>query len=597
MAKIIFLGTGPTKPVIRKNEKRTNSSILVDNILIDCTPMFLEQVKRENIKPENIKAILITHAHKDAIGGLGDLDKWIGREIELYAPVRVNVNRFVKKFKNIKINKIMPHKTYNILNKKIIPFRVIHYEYHPTLGKEFPTYGYRINGLAYAEDLESIPKNSVKYFEDAEIIIADGAMWFGRQIRGIIQAGRTYPSQEKAEKEIQEYWNKIKGNSKTKIILAKDGLVFEDIELSLKFQGIYLVKPHAEMIWSGDKKLIVKSKNYKNMIDKPLYYLDNEFVYGILKLKKPKLIDLNQFKQLSEKHKITESERKKWWGDKQKLYAYEFDILDNFPNPKPTKVEPGTQIFVSDVKFLAETGSGNVTGSAISAGGLQPIWIYGKRKKGGREIKIPSKEIVKLIEDIRKYDPEKVTNEQLADDWRIVSAWYSTYKETDGKGIKFSKEDIINLAKLIYDEIVSIILADWRDLEFLNQLGDFLIIKDCVSLIGSTVTQDHKPNDIDLLIRMKEPNPFLKRAIEVRLSKMFPEELRDKLHFVWGETEGPHDSFIPLYDLQLKRVRPVKVVTMIEDKSSKIQLLKPFIPMKPYGSAFYDLDKFISILA
>jgi len=896
--KIIFLGTGPAKPT----KSRTNSSVLVDSILIDCTSQFLKQAKRENLSPKDIRAVLITHAHKDAIQGLKDLDRFVGREINLYAPPRVDVYRFVKKFNNLKVRRIMPHKVYNIEGHKVTPFRLIHYEFHPLLGKKFPTYGYRIDGLVYAEDMESIPANSTKYFKNADTIIADGSMWLGTQIRGhlsvdktlllakrfepdtlvIIQAGRTYPPQEEAESKILEKWNKIKGNTKTRIILSYDGMklsskeesektlqafgspggkshivdkllklvpehkvyiepfaggaalfwkkkpaelevlndkdseiafaynyikhlteeqikrlnsmdwtgnkekffrlrdskvpsnpterfyrfyyvhyhsyggsrktfgykkqvpsdfrrllkekerlkntrifhgdydlvikkfdskdafiyldppypgewpghtgidawgekevkelhevlknakgkwllsindlpwirkIFSDFKISRilvprkfrkgdkpkyellisnydiknlaqEFPGIYLPKPHAEMIWTGEKKLIIKAKNYKNMVGKPLYYMDDEFSYGILELKKPKQISLKEFKKLKDKHKITEQEKNKWWDGKESFYAFEFEILDRFEDPKDVEVPVGTQTFVKETKFLQSTPQADVRGSIINDNGLQPSWILGKKRKNGKEVKISSVEIVKLIEDVKNYDPSKPNNEQLADDWRIVNGWYATYKKTEGKGIKFSKEDIVNLAKLIYDEIVkrvkenrmkhefkpekmkpsslelykivsakSIMMQDWRDLKFLDNLDDFIVIKDCISLIGSSVTQEHKPHDIDILIRMDEPeNSFLKRAIEVRLAKLLPEELQDKLHFVWGEKEGPHDSYIPLFDLQFKRIRPVKIITMVQDRSSKIQLMEPYSPMKPLGSAIYDLDKFIEIL-
>ena len=628
--RIIFLGTGPTQPVKEGNKIiRTNSSVLLDSILIDCTPQFLMQAEKNNITPDDIKAVLITHAHKDAIAGLKDLDNWLNKKINLYAPSRVDVNRFVKKFKNLNIVRISPHQTYEISGKKITPFRVIHFEYHPTLGDKFPTYGYRIDNLVYAEDMESIPANSIKYFKNADVIIADGAMWFDHQIRGhlsvdktlllakrfepkvliIIQAGRTYPNQEKAEKEIESYWNEIKGDTKTKIVLAYDGMVFDTKKLELQFPGIYLPKPHAELIWSGEKKLIIKAKNYKNMINKPLYFMDKDYSYGILRLKKPKLISLKEFRQLADKHMITEEERKKWWGDNTKLYAYEFDILDKFEDPKPVEIPAGVQTFVSETKFLSDK--------------LESFWIFGKKIYNDKLNQISEQE---LIENIQNYDPSKINNKQLADDWRIVNAWYATYKRTNGKGIKFSKETIINLAKLIYNEIIKrvkegkmkhdfqpekmkpsslelykivskpLLLADWRDLKFLDGLDDFTIIKDCISLIGSSVTQEHKPHDIDILIRIDKPNEFIKRAIEVRLSKMFPEDLQDKLHFVWGEEAGPHDSYIPLFDLQLKRIRPAKIITMIQDLSSKITLMKPFVPQKPLGSAYYDLNKFLEVL-
>ncbi len=103
MSEIIFLGTGPTKPVRRKarRSERTNSSILLktdNSILIDCTPNFLEQISREDIDPEEIDYVFITHGHKDCISGLPQLDKLALRKIPLYAS-RKTLSRIQENFK------------------------------------------------------------------------------------------------------------------------------------------------------------------------------------------------------------------------------------------------------------------------------------------------------------------------------------------------------------------------------------------------------------------------------------------------------------------------------------------------------------------
>jgi DNA adenine methylase Dam len=279
----------------------------------------------------------------------------------------------------------------------------------------------------------------------------------------------------------------------------------------------------------------------------------------------------------------------------------------------------------SSVEDLAQTGSGSVQGGSISGSGLQPIWIFGKKKKGKNIYKLSTKNLMELIKNVNDYDVTNVNNVQLSDDWRIVNAWYSTYIKTEGKGIKFSKETIVNLAKLIYDELVKRVKSGMKhefkvesmtpntlalykivssgniienssgakNIEYLDSLGDFVVIKDCISLIGSSVTQEHEPNDVDLLIRMREPDSsFMKRAVEVRLQKMVPKEIQNKLHFVWGEKEGPHDSFIPLFDLAFKRIKPAKIITMSE---GEVKLFKPYSPQKPFGSAYYDLNKFLEL--
>lgn len=72
MMQVIFLGTGPNKGIKAKGKSnRFESSILLESeklrILVDVTTFFQKQAKW--IK--KIDAILITHAHKDAIGGMG----------------------------------------------------------------------------------------------------------------------------------------------------------------------------------------------------------------------------------------------------------------------------------------------------------------------------------------------------------------------------------------------------------------------------------------------------------------------------------------------------------------------------------------------
>lgn len=154
--------------------------------------------------------------------------------------------------------------------------------------------------------------------------------------------------------------------------------------------AIYLVKPHAEMIYNNEKKLIVKSKKFPNMLNIDLYLVDDEFCYGIIKLTNIKEITLNEFEKLKDLHRITDEERKKWWPNAEKLYAYEFEYVVRFPEPKPVELPQGAQTFIKDWQFAT------------------------------KKLSVSYSRTIDLIENIYEYDPKNVGNDQLRDDWRLV---------------------------------------------------------------------------------------------------------------------------------------------------------------------------------
>ncbi len=122
-------------------------------------------------------------------------------------------------------------------------------------------------------------------------------------------------------------------------------------EIDKNLQGIYLVPPHGEWIWEGEKTLIVKARAFKNMVGKPLILISGDQAYGIIKLKVPKQITLEEFRKLECEHRISERERKKWWPDKKSLYAYEFTVVEKYEAPKGVEIPQGVQTFIQDVVF------------------------------------------------------------------------------------------------------------------------------------------------------------------------------------------------------------------------------------------------------
>lgn len=82
----------------------------------------------------------------------------------------------------------------------------------------------------------------------------------------------------------------------------------------------------------------------------------------------------------------------------------------------------------------------------------------GADKKDDESGEVDHSELLRFYES--PYDPSKDSNEQLADAWRLMCAHYATWKRTDGKGIVFSREEIIRNAVAAVKEIKERVAAD-----------------------------------------------------------------------------------------------------------------------------------------
>ena len=189
--KITFLGTGTSQgvPVIAckcevccstdKNDKRLRSSVLIEIenqiFVIDAGPDFRQQMLRKNV--QKLDAILLTHEHKDHIGGLDDVRAFnfvMKKPSEIYAEKRVHeaIKReyayVFAKFKYPGIPQMNLHEIdetpFLINNIKIEPLRVYHHK--------LPILGFKIGNFAYITDTNSIPDKKKLYKLDILVINA-----------------------------------------------------------------------------------------------------------------------------------------------------------------------------------------------------------------------------------------------------------------------------------------------------------------------------------------------------------------------------------------------------------------------------------------
>ena len=189
--KITFLGTGTSQgvPVIAckcdvclsadKKDNRLRSSIMVEiegmRLIIDCGPDFRQQMLREEIS--SIDAILVTHGHKDHIGGLDDVRAFnyiLQRPTDVYATGQVQ--RMVKRdfgyaFKGDKypgVPEIHLHlfrnEPFMIGGIKIIPVKARHYSHQYV-------FGFRINDFTYITDAVEISAREKKKIAGSRVIV------------------------------------------------------------------------------------------------------------------------------------------------------------------------------------------------------------------------------------------------------------------------------------------------------------------------------------------------------------------------------------------------------------------------------------------
>jgi len=188
--KLTFLGTGTSQgvPVIacpcpvcqsdQEHDKRLRASAFIEvngvNILIDAGPDFRQQMLRAGVK--HIDGILLTHEHKDHIGGLDDVRafNFVNRmPMDIYAEERVQ-DALKQEYAYVFAENRYPGVPemnlfdvdgypFEIKGVKVIPIRCFHYK--------MPIYGYRIGDLTYITDANFISEEEKEKIVGSKYIV------------------------------------------------------------------------------------------------------------------------------------------------------------------------------------------------------------------------------------------------------------------------------------------------------------------------------------------------------------------------------------------------------------------------------------------
>lgn len=194
--KITFLGTGTSQgvPVIachcevcsshdpRDRHLRCSSLVTTDegkNILIDIGPDFREQMLRHQV--QHLDAILITHAHRDHVGGIDDIRSFNyvqHKAMDFYGNATalstiVNDYHYIFEYHEFEG---LPEATLHEVDGSA-PFTAAGMEIVPVCGlhKTLPVLGYRIGQLGYLTDCNHILDSELSKLHGVDVL-AIGAL-------------------------------------------------------------------------------------------------------------------------------------------------------------------------------------------------------------------------------------------------------------------------------------------------------------------------------------------------------------------------------------------------------------------------------------
>ncbi|KAJ9129015.1 hypothetical protein P3X46_034230 [Hevea brasiliensis] len=212
-SEIIFMGTGTSEgiprlscltnplkkcPVCSKavepgnKNRRLNTSLLIRysgpgerrNILIDAGKFFYHSALQwfPAFGLRTIDAVIITHSHADAIGGLDDLRDWTNN-VQPYIPIYVAERDFevMKKthYYLVDTSVLTPGAAVSELQFNIIheePFVACDLKFTPLPvwhGLGYRSLGFRFGNICYISDVSDIPEQTYLLLKDCEILILD----------------------------------------------------------------------------------------------------------------------------------------------------------------------------------------------------------------------------------------------------------------------------------------------------------------------------------------------------------------------------------------------------------------------------------------
>jgi len=184
--RLLFLGTGASGGTPgHGRSRRLESSMLISDrttLLIDVTRDFAVQAERLT----RIDAIALTHAHRDAIGGLPALRRWwlanrAPEPIDVFlSEATANIIRTrYQRLEHCRLRITAPGDLRRVGPLALSALTVPHAQ-----DPRFPTYAWRVSAgagsIVYASDVAHLTPELERFSAGATVLVLDGAMWHRR---------------------------------------------------------------------------------------------------------------------------------------------------------------------------------------------------------------------------------------------------------------------------------------------------------------------------------------------------------------------------------------------------------------------------------
>jgi len=320
--------------------------------------------------------------------------------------------------------------------------------------------------------------------------------------------------------------------------------------------GLPLISPHAEMIWKREKTLIVKKKKLDLSQFKILCDYDKK-AFGFIRCKEPKEINLEKFKALTNRHRISDKELNSWWPKAESLVAYE--IRDFFPFTQPRKIKShasSSQTSIREVIFKKEKFDPRIAAEELK--------------------KMTNRELVSLHAQVHKFWEERGAR---ASDELTINAHLLIVQEMRRRGMEHRIKD--ELDEITIENLGIRVREPYVYIDDLAQIyGPGFYLKDLFLAAVGSVAVSGRGEDLDVWINFPTGENAIERFLgdlEFRLRSFLNENLNNRIRFR-RDAEGEFSKFL---ESQEKKPRALgDDVHMVPDPEGKFTSYVPLARLK-----------------